>query len=306
MRVAAIDCGTNSIRLLIADIHENSSKEVVRRMEVVRLGQGVDKNKAFDPAAIERTLKVTQEYADLIAAKGVERMRFCATSATRDATNRDLFIDGVRNILGIEPEVIPGTEEAALSFMGATTELHGSDGPFLVVDIGGGSTEFVLGTTEVSAAKSVNIGCVRMAERHLNQQPPTADSITSATTDIDAAIASAAEEVAITSAHTLICVAGTATTVAAAALGLAEYDRYSIHLSRIPAARVHEVAEMFQSMTRDEIAALGYMHPGRVDVITAGSLVLSRVLHATGAKEFVASESDILDGIAWGLARSGS
>jgi len=306
MRVAAIDCGTNSIRLLIADIHENSFKEVVRRMEVVRLGQGVDKNKAFDPEAIERTLKVTQEYADLIAAKGVERVRFCATSATRDATNRHLFIDGVRNILGIEPGVIPGTEEAALSFMGATTELHGSDGPFLVVDIGGGSTEFVLGTTEVSAAKSVNIGCVRMAERHLNQQPPTSDSISAATGDIDAAIASAAEDVAIKSAQTLICVAGTATTVAAAALGLTEYDRYSIHLSRIPAARVHEVAAMFQSMTRDEIAALGYMHPGRVDVITAGSLVLSRVLHATGATEFVASESDILDGIAWGLARSGS
>ena len=306
MRVAAIDCGTNSIRLLIADIHENSFKEVVRRMEVVRLGQGVDKNKAFDPAAIERTLKVTQEYADLIAAKGVERVRFCATSATRDATNRQLFIDGVRNILGIEPEVIPGTEEAALSFMGATTELHGSDGPFLVVDIGGGSTEFVIGTTAVSAAKSVNIGCVRMAERHLNQQPPTSDSISAATADIDAAIASAAEDVAITSAQTLICVAGTATTVAAAALGLTDYDRYSIHLSRIPAARVHEVAAMFQSMTREEIASLGYMHPGRIDVITAGSLVLSRVLHATGAKEFVASESDILDGIAWGLARSGS
>jgi exopolyphosphatase / guanosine-5'-triphosphate,3'-diphosphate pyrophosphatase len=306
MRVAAIDCGTNSIRLLIADIHENSFKEVVRLMEVVRLGEGVDKNKAFDPAAIERTLKVTQEYADLIAAKGVERVRFCATSATRDATNRNLFIDGVRNILGIEPEVIPGTEEAALSFMGATTELHGSDGPFLVVDIGGGSTEFVLGTDSVSAAKSVNIGCVRMAERHLNQQPPTSDSISAATTDIDAAIASAATDVAITSAQTLICVAGTATTVAAAALGLTEYDRYSIHLSRISATRVHEVAAMFQSMTRDEIAALGYMHPGRVDVITAGSLVLSRVLRATGAKEFVASESDILDGIAWGLARSGS
>ena len=306
MRVAAIDCGTNSIRLLIADIHGNSFKEVVRRMEVVRLGQGVDKNKAFDPAAIERTLKVTQEYADLIASKGVEKIRFCATSATRDASNRDLFIDGVRNILGIEPEVIPGTEEAALSFMGATKELHESDGPFLVVDIGGGSTEFVLGTTSVQAAKSVNIGCVRMSERHLNQQPPSVDSIAAATSDIDAAIASAAEDVAITNAKSLVCVAGTATTVAAAALGLNEYDRYSIHLSRIPAQKVHDVAAMFASMTRDEIAALGYMHPGRVDVITSGALVLSRVLHATGAKEFIASESDILDGIAWGLAQSGN
>ncbi len=302
MRVAAIDCGTNSIRLLVADIHDGSFKEVDRRMEVVRLGQGVDQNKAFDPAAIERTLKVTQEYAAIIASKGVERVRFCATSATRDATNRDLFIDGVRDILGIEPEVIPGVEEAALSFMGATKELQEADGPFLVVDIGGGSTEFVLGRTRVESAKSVNIGCVRMSERHLNLQPPTADAIAAATSDIDAAIASAAQDVAITSAKTLVCVAGTATTVAAAALGLDEYDRYAIHLAYIPAAKVHEVALMFQSMTRDEIAALGYMHPGRVDVITAGSLVLSRVLHATGTAGFIASESDILDGIAWGLS----
>jgi exopolyphosphatase/guanosine-5'-triphosphate,3'-diphosphate pyrophosphatase len=273
-------------------------------MEVVRLGQGVDKNKAFDPEAIERTLKVTADYARVIASKGVEKIRFCATSATRDASNRDLFIDGVREILGIEVEVIPGAEEAALSFMGGTKELSATDGPFLVVDIGGGSTEFVLGSSQVESAKSVNIGCVRMAERHLSEQPPSADSVASAIIDIDAAIASAAEEVSIRTAKTLICVAGTATTVAAAALGLTEYDRYSIHLARIPAAKVHEVAAMFQSMTRDQIAALGYMHPGRVDVITAGSLVLSRVLRATGATGFVASESDILDGIAWGLAES--
>lgn len=304
MRVAAIDCGTNSIRLLIADIHDGSFKEVIRRMEVVRLGQGVDKNKAFDPEAIERTLKVTADYARVIASKGVEKIRFCATSATRDASNRHLFIDGVREILGIEVEVIPGAEEAALSFMGGTKELSATDGPFLVVDIGGGSTEFVLGSSQVESAKSVNIGCVRMAERHLSEQPPSADSVASAIVDIDAAIASAAEEVSIRTAKTLICVAGTATTVAAAALGLTEYDRYSIHLVRIPAAKVHEVAAIFQSMTRDQIAALGYMHPGRVDVITAGSLVLSRVLRATGATGFVASESDILDGIAWGLAES--
>lgn len=303
MRVAAIDCGTNSIRLLIADIHDGQFKEVHRQMEVVRLGQGVDKNKAFDPEAIERTLKVTGEYARVIAAKGVEKIRFCATSATRDASNRQIFIDGVKAILGIEPEVIPGEEEAALSFMGATKELSVLDGPFLVVDIGGGSTEFVLGTDRVEAARSVNIGCVRMAERHLNQQPPTLDSVASATRDIDEAISEAAKDVAITSAKSLVCVAGTATTVAAAALELSEYDRYAIHLSRIPAQKVHDVAAMFQAMSREEIAALGYMHPGRVDVITSGSLVLSRVLQATGASEFIASESDILDGIAWSLAR---
>jgi exopolyphosphatase/guanosine-5'-triphosphate,3'-diphosphate pyrophosphatase len=171
------------------------------------------------------------------------------------------------------------------------------------VDIGGGSTEFVLGAGKVEFARSVNIGCVRMSERHLNTQPPSATQLEAATLDIDAAIAEVAQEVPFAQAKTLIAVAGTATTVAAAALGLSDYDRYSIHLSRISAEKVHEVAQMFASMTRDEIASLGYMHPGRVDVITSGSLVLSRVMKSTGASEFVASESDILDGIVWGLAK---
>ena len=302
MRVAAIDCGTNSLRLLIADIDGGNFREVYRDMQVVRLGQGVDKNRAFAPEAIERTLAVTREYGSILRAKGVERLRFCATSATRDATNRDLFITGVEDILGVAPEVIPGAEEAALSFLGATKELGQELAPFLVVDIGGGSTEFVLGERSVESARSVNIGCVRMSERHLNQQPPTSAQLAAATRDIDAAISDAGEFVDFTAAQTLIAVAGTATTVAAAALGLLEYDRYSIHLSRISAEKVHEVAGMFASMTREEIAALGYMHPGRVDVITSGALVLSRVMALTGAQEFVASESDILDGIAWGLA----
>jgi len=303
MRVAAIDCGTNSLRLLIADIDGNNFREVHRDMRVVRLGQGVDKNKAFAPEAIERTLAVTAEYAAMLRSKGVERLRFCATSASRDATNRDLFIEGVRDILGVAPDVIPGSEEAALSFLGATKELGQELSPFLVVDIGGGSTEFVLGDTAVQAARSVNIGCVRMSERHLTNQPPSADQIAAATSDIDAAILEAGKEVNFAAAQTLIAVAGTATTVAAAALGLAQYDRHSIHLSRISAERVHEVAAMFAGMSREEIAALGYMHPGRVDVITSGSLVLSRVMTLTGASEFIASESDILDGIAWGLAK---
>jgi len=302
MRVAAIDCGTNSIRLLIADISGTNFREIYREMEVVRLGQGVDKTGQFDPEAVKRTLQATKKYSEVIRTKGVEKIRFCATSATRDATNRNLFIDGVREILGVEPEVIPGTEEAALSFMGATKELLPADGPFLVVDIGGGSTEFVLGTAKVDSAKSVNIGCVRMSERHLTSQPPTPDQITSATKDIDAAINDAGATVDFSQAQTLVAVAGTATTIAAAALDLPTYDRLAIHLSRIPAEKVHHVAKMYQSMTRDEIAALPYMHPGRVDVITSGALVLSRVMTLTGASEFVASESDILDGIAWGLA----
>ena len=300
-RVAAIDCGTNSLRLLIADISDGNFREIDRQMNVVRLGQGVDRTKAFDPEAIERTLKVTAEYAALIRSKGVEKIRFCATSATRDATNRALFIDGVREILGIEPEVIPGTEEAALSFTGATKSLPERDGPFLVVDIGGGSTEFVFGSIDVESAKSVNIGCVRMKERHLHSQPPTSEQLQLARFDIRAAIADAAAVVPITTSQTLIAVAGTAATVAAAALGLGEYDRYAIHLSRIPAQAVHDVAAMFAGMSHDEIAALGYMHPGRVDVITSGSLVLSEIMSATGANEFVASETDILDGMAWSL-----
>ncbi len=300
-RVAAIDCGTNSIRLLIADIDGDNFREVIREMEIVRLGEGVDKNRAFDPAAIERTLEATRRFAEIIASKGVEKIRFCATSATRDARNRQVFIDGVREILGIEPEVIPGAEEAALSFMGATKEMKGIGGPFLVVDIGGGSTEFVFGTEKVESAKSVNIGCVRMTERHLKKQPPEARTVAAAIEDIDAAIADAARSVPLKKATTLIAVAGTATTVAAAALGLTEYDRYSIHLSRIPAQKVFGLAQQLTLMSREQIAALGYMHPGRVDVITSGALILSRVMLATGASEFVASESDILDGIAWGL-----
>jgi exopolyphosphatase/guanosine-5'-triphosphate,3'-diphosphate pyrophosphatase len=300
-RVAAIDCGTNSIRLLIADISNGIFKEVVRSMEVVRLGQGVDKNKSFHPDAIKRTLDVIEMFSEVIASKGVERIRFCATSATRDAINRSLFTDGVKGILGVEVEVIPGEEEAMLSFNGATKELMQSDAPYLVVDIGGGSTEFVFGSNKVENAKSVDIGCVRMSERHFNSQPTTMDQVARAIIDIDSAIAKAASVVPISNAKTLVAVAGTATTVAAAALELKDYDRHLIHLARISADKVHKVSAMFQSMNKDEITNLGYMHPGRVDVITAGSLVLSRVMAATGASEFVASESDILDGMAWSL-----
>ena len=302
-RVAAIDCGTNSIRLLIADITDGKFKEVLRTMEIVRLGQGVDQNKSFHPDAINRTLLAVEKFAQLIASKGVEKIRFCATSATRDASNRELFTDGVERILGVKVEVIPGEQEAALSFIGATKELSQSDGPFLVVDIGGGSTEFVFGSKTVESAKSVNIGCVRMSERHLNLQPPAMASIAEAIIDIDIAITQAAKEVPITEAKSLVAVAGTATTVAAAALKLENYDRHLIHLSRISATSVYQVAAIFQSMNKDQLANLGYMHPGRVDVITAGALVLSRIMAATGASEFIASESDILDGIAWSLSK---
>ena len=300
-QVAVIDCGTNSIRLLIAETSGSTIKEVIRTMEIVRLGQGVDENKAFHPDAINRTLLAVKSFKEIIDRNTVDKIRFCATSATRDASNRNVFIDGVRDILNIQVEVIPGGEEAALSFTGATYQLDQGSGPFLVVDIGGGSTEFVYGDKKVISAKSVNIGCVRMSERHLTNQPPTMDQIASAIVDIDIAITQAAVSVPINSAKSLIAVAGTATTVAAAALDLSKYDRDLIHLSKISADKVHKVAQMFQSMNKSEISALPYMHEGRVDVITAGSLVLSRVMAATGATEFVASETDILDGMAFSL-----
>ena len=304
MRVAAIDCGTNSIRLLIADVVENNLREVFRDMEIVRLGQGVDETGQFNPDAITRTLTAVDKFAVEIARQGVEKIRFCATSATRDATNRQLFIDGVRERLGIEPEVISGEEEAALSFAGAIQDLDQSLAPFLVVDIGGGSTEFVFGTSSVEVARSVNIGCVRMSERHFANDPATAHQIEAARVDIQEAIAQAAAQVPITQAKTLIAVAGTATTVAAAALNLPEYDRYAIHLATISAVQVQEASAMFFNKSREERVALGYMHPGRVDVIAAGALVLSEIMHATGASEFIASETDILDGMARSIAQN--
>lgn len=303
MRVGVVDCGTNSIRLLIADIEGNNFREVTRQMQVVRLGQGVDETNQFHPDAISRTFAAVDLYAAEIARRGVEKLRFCATSATRDALNRAIFVDGVKERLGIEPEVISGEEEARLSFAGATREFNKADAPFLVVDIGGGSTEFVFGSDSVDSAISVNIGCVRMTERHFQSDPPTHDEIAIARRDIQNAIDIAYASVDIKSAKTLVAVAGTATTVAAAALDLPEYDRYAIHLSHISADQVHSTSNRFLTMTRDERAALGYMHPGRVDVIGAGSLVLSEIMKATGAKEFVASENDILDGMAWSLAK---
>ena len=302
-RVAALDCGTNSIRLLIAEENPGASTftEISRKMSIVKLGEGVDKNKAFLPDAISRTLAALKVFAKEITEAKVDQIRFCATSATRDAQNRDEFLIPVAQILGITPEVISGDEEARLSFKGATQGLDKTSGPFLVIDIGGGSTEFVLGSDHVEAARSVNIGCVRMSERHFKYDPPTKSQIESAREDIKNAIALAAEVVPIRSAKTLVAVAGTATTVAAAALNLAKYDSELIHLSKISAIETRRVSNWLLSLTRQERSDLGYMHPGRVDVIAAGSLVLAEIIEATGLESFVASENDILDGMVWSM-----
>jgi exopolyphosphatase/guanosine-5'-triphosphate,3'-diphosphate pyrophosphatase len=304
-RVAALDCGTNSLRLLISEVDGDRLTDVVREMEIVRLGEGVDETGRFAAAALERTFRVVEQYAGAIRAHGAERIRMVATSATRDAANRDEFLDGVRSRLGVEPQVVSGDEEASLSFEGATAELRGTGrfpAPYAVCDIGGGSTEFVVGDdTGVVAAKSVDIGCVRMTERHLRADPPSAEQIRAATEDIDTAIAVAAAAVPLRDARTLVGLAGSVTTVAALILGLPAYDPERIHHSRLRAADVAEMSAALLAMPRAERAALGPMHPGRVDVIGAGALVLDRIMRAGGFAEVVVSEHDILDGIARSL-----
>ncbi|WP_330239110.1 Ppx/GppA phosphatase family protein [Streptomyces sp. NBC_00525] len=311
-RVAAVDCGTNSIRLLVADADPATGElvEYARLMEIVRLGQGVDRTGRLAPEALERTFAACRRYAEVIGEHGAEKVRFVATSASRDAENRDDFVRGVLDILGVEPEVISGDQEAAFSFDGATKELTGRDDlakPYLVVDIGGGSTEFVVGDDRVRAARSVDIGCVRMTERHLMrdgavEDPLSPESAAAIRADVAAALDLAAETVPLTSAATLVGLAGTVTTVAAIALGLEEYDSEAIHHSRVPLDRVREITARLLASTHAERAAIGAMHPGRVDVITSGALILQSVMERTGAREIVVSEHDILDGIAWSLA----
>jgi exopolyphosphatase/guanosine-5'-triphosphate,3'-diphosphate pyrophosphatase len=310
LRVAAIDCGTNSIRLLIADVENEKLTDVIRTMVIVRLGEGVDKTGEFSQAALARTFSALDEFAELIAEHKPERVRFVATSASRDVSNREVFVSGIIARLGIEPDIISGDEEAELSFLGATADLVNFDSapvsPYLVVDIGGGSTEFVLGTTKPSAAISTNVGCVRMTERHLVSDPPTAEQIAGATSDIDAAIDQAYSAVPIAEAKSLIGLAGSVTTVAALALGLAEYDSEAIHGSRISASKVHRVTQELLTMTRAQRATLGPMHEGRIDVIASGALVLDRIMARTGLSEVVVSERDILDGIARALVSNPS
>ncbi|HTW19100.1 MAG TPA: Ppx/GppA phosphatase family protein [Mycobacteriales bacterium] len=305
-RVAALDCGTNSLRLLVADVEGDSLTDVVRRMEIVRLGEGVDRTGRLADAALERTFRVLDDYAAAIESRGVDRIRMVATSATRDAANRDTFVAGVVDRLGVQPEVIDGYAEAGLSFAGATRELRGAGGllaPYLVLDIGGGSTEFVLGDdTGPQAARSVDIGCVRMTERHLRDDPPTAEQVEAARGDILAAIDEVAAHVDLESARTLIGLAGSVTTVVGIALDLPEYDPLRIHHARIAADDVHSVTKSLLAATHEERAQVGLMHPGRVDVIGGGALVLDTVMQRTGIDSVVASEHDILDGIAFSAA----
>ncbi|GAA0215866.1 Ppx/GppA phosphatase family protein [Saccharothrix mutabilis subsp. mutabilis] len=313
-RVAAIDCGTNSIRLLVADVTvaDDGSRwlrDVHREMRVVRLGAGVDATGVLNPEALARTRAALVDYTNILRRKGTERVRMVATSATRDAANRDDFFGMTREVLGVEAEVISGDEEARLSFTGAVADLEPADGPFLVADVGGGSTELVLGSWDgvrgdVEAARSVDIGCVRLTERCLPDDPPTGAQVEQAVAVASEVLAEAFAAVPTAKANTWIGVAGTVTTLVALAKELPVYDSREIHLARLSIDQIREVTARLLTMTHDERAALGPMHPGRVDVINGGALVvrtLAEHLASQGITELVASEHDILDGIAFSL-----
>ncbi len=302
VRVAAVDCGTNSVRLLVADVDGGCKTDLHREMRVVRLGQDVDRTGELAPEAIERTRVALVDYARICQRLSVASTRMVATSATRDAGNRSEFFAMVLATLAVMPEVLTGDEEAALSFDGATRGLDPADGPFLVMDIGGGSTELVLGTGSVEAACSVDIGCVRLTERHFADDPPTAPQVVAVEADIDAALELVRQVVPTEKARTAIGLAGSVTTVAALARELRVYDAGRIHLSRVAADDIAAVSQRLLAMTRAERAALPVMHPGRVDVIGAGALVLAVLVDRLGLSEVLVSESDILDGIAWSAA----
>lgn len=300
MRVAGIDCGTNSLRLLVLDADTDTPHELHREMRIVRLGQDVDRTGLLAAEALGRTREVLSDYATTIAQHRVERVRMIATSATRDAGNREEFLAMVQDTLGVEPEVITGKAEAELSYAGAVGTLPGVTGRVLLIDLGGGSTELVLGPDPL-CAHSMDVGSVRMTERHVRTDPPVAAQVEAVVADVSAALAHAHEDVPWEQAHHVVGVAGTVTTVAAIALGLDRYEPHTIHGARISTADVAAVAARLLSLDHAGRAALPVIHPGRVDVIAAGALVLRTVLTRIGAEAVIASEHDILDGVARSL-----
>jgi len=312
-RLAGIDCGTNSIRLLIAGVEGERLRDVHREMRIVRLGQGVDATGEFAPEAIARTRAALVDYAELLRVHDVPRVRMVATSATRDAANRDVFFAMTAEVLGaVIPgsvaEVITGAEEAGLSFRGAVGELDSAGAPFVVVDLGGGSTEIVVGKAadEITASYSADIGCVRLTERCLHSDPPSPDEVAAARDVVRERLDVALRAVPVDGARTWVGLAGTMTTLSALAQGLNRYDAAAIHLSRVPFRELLAVCEQLIRMTRAERAALGPMHEGRVDVIGGGAIVVQELARELGSRagisELVVSEHDILDGIVLSIA----
>ncbi|MFE1592611.1 exopolyphosphatase [Nocardia sp. NPDC058705] len=314
-RIAAVDCGTNSIRLLIAEVGADGGlTDVHREMRIVRLGQGVDATGRLAPEALDRTRRALGDYVSIMSEHKVSRVRMVATSATRDAENRDEFFEMTRSLLGLVvagavAEVISGDEEARLSFAGAVGELSADAGPFVVVDLGGGSTELVVGDENgVQAAYSADIGCVRITERCLPGNPPTPEQVAAAREFAQQRLDEAFQKVPVDKVHTWVGVAGTMTTITAVALDLPEYDSARVHLTRLSLAEVHQVCDRLVAMNHDERAALGPMHPGRVDVIGGGAVITEvladELARRAGVSELVVSEHDILDGIAMSIVNA--
>ncbi|SDS51786.1 exopolyphosphatase / guanosine-5'-triphosphate,3'-diphosphate pyrophosphatase [Nocardioides scoriae] len=307
-RVAAFDCGTNSLRVLVTDLDPvaGTATELVREMRIVRLGQGVDRTGRLSDAAVTRVLDTTEELMDLVRPHDVASVRFCATSAARDAENAQDLLDGIRERTGVVPEVLDGEQEARATFAGAVRDLPPLPEPILVLDIGGGSTELVLGGADgtVRGQHSLDIGSVRLTERCLAGDPPSRAEIDEAVAAIDAVLDTCEVDPAVAGA--VIGVAGTVTTLAAAVLGLDSYDRALIHHSVLPVDAVQGAVTHLLSLDVEQRRALGYMHPGRADVIAAGGLVLTRVLARTRVDSLLVSEHDILDGIAWSQLQHGS
>jgi exopolyphosphatase / guanosine-5'-triphosphate,3'-diphosphate pyrophosphatase len=302
-RLAAADVGTNSTRLLVADVAgERVVAEHAREMIITRLGKGVDRTGRFDPGALARTLEVLAGYAERCRRLGVEATRVVATSATRDAANRQEFLGGVRRLFGVDAEVLTGDQEAATSYAGATHDLEG-DERTLVIDIGGGSTEFIIGNHRPEAMRSLDIGCVRLFERHLSSDPPTPGEVAALREDVRGQLPKVREVLDPEQAERVVGVAGTITTITALALGLEAYDPARIHLATIDAGQVRQTAERLAAMTIAERAALPVMAKGREDVIAAGALLLDEICATFGFQRVTASERDILDGVLLGLAR---
>lgn len=310
-RVAAVDCGTNSIRLLIADVSDGRLTDVHREMRIVRLGQGVDATGEFAPEALARTRAALEAYAALMRDHEVSAVRMVATSAARDAGNRDEFFAMTSEVLGaVAPgavaEVITGEQEARLSFLGAVGELDSAAAPFVVVDLGGGSTEVVLGSDDVVAAYSADIGCVRLTERCLHSDPPTDEEIDAARAVVREALETVLSVVPVQQARTWVGVAGTMTTLAALARKMTTYDSDAIHLSSVSFDDLLPVCAELLAMTRAQRAVLGPMHEGRVDVIGGGALIVTELAAVLGERAgidtLLVSEHDILDGIALSIA----
>jgi exopolyphosphatase/guanosine-5'-triphosphate,3'-diphosphate pyrophosphatase len=301
--LAAIDCGTNSTRLLVSRGEGRTWHALDRQNTITRLGQGVDAAGRLHPDAIERTLATVRRYHESIQANGVEALRITATSAARDADNREDLFGPLEAIVGVRPELLTGDEEGALTFAGATAELDPADGPFLVVDIGGGSTELITGTTVVEAVRSLDLGCVRLTEKHLHSDPPAAEELSNAIGEATQLIDDLRREVpAFTEASTLVGVAGTISTVAAVEIGLAEYDRDRIHHFELTRAAAEDV---FRTLATEPLADRLHnpgLEPARADVIVGGCCVLVSVMRTLGADRLLVSESDILDGLVASLA----